>query len=43
MWFSLLGSSPKKIYEIPIGVCEEEEEEDESSKDSDSESDLSSC
>ncbi|XP_070809115.1 putative ATP-dependent RNA helicase TDRD12 [Pituophis catenifer annectens] len=38
-----VGTSPKKIYDIPIGVCEEEEEEDESSKDSDSESDLSSC
>uniref|UniRef100_A0A8C6YBU7 RNA helicase n=1 Tax=Naja naja TaxID=35670 RepID=A0A8C6YBU7_NAJNA len=39
-----VGSSPKKVYQIPIGVCEEEEEEEEeSSKDSDSESDLSSC
>ncbi|XP_026574893.1 putative ATP-dependent RNA helicase TDRD12 [Pseudonaja textilis] len=39
-----IASSPKKVYQIPIGVCEEEEEEEEeSSKDSDSESDLSSC
>ncbi|KAK9392752.1 putative ATP-dependent RNA helicase TDRD12, partial [Crotalus adamanteus] len=38
-----VGSSLKKEYQIPIGVCEEEEEEEESSKDSDSESDLSSC
>ncbi|XP_032087081.1 putative ATP-dependent RNA helicase TDRD12 [Thamnophis elegans] len=39
-----VGSSPKKVYQIPIGVCDEEEEkEDESSKDSDSESDSSSC
>uniref|UniRef100_A0A670YIC1 RNA helicase n=1 Tax=Pseudonaja textilis TaxID=8673 RepID=A0A670YIC1_PSETE len=41
---SPFSSSPKKVYQIPIGVCEEEEEEEEeSSKDSDSESDLSSC
>lgn len=43
MLFSLSGSSLKKMYQIPIGVCEEEEEEEESSKDSDSESDLSCC
>ncbi|XP_070616404.1 putative ATP-dependent RNA helicase TDRD12 isoform X2 [Erythrolamprus reginae] len=36
-------SSPKKVYQIPIGVCEEEEYDDESSKDSDSDSDSSSC